>query len=167
MAIDAHAEVNVDATQALRMLANVADAAGSKGLARIRSVAQMQMNMGIRSAFSGARDPAGTRWPRRKGNPDHPPLWKSGDLMRSTIGATSVRSRRLFITAEVQGGGSGGGSIHAQAGATFFGRRDQRAAPRGRVGKGGPSPPRRFAGIGKSGIQAIAEALNSAIKGVT
>ena len=151
--VEKHSGIDIDIDAAFKMLTNVANAANARGLRKLRTVAVLQMNVGIRSAFAGGRNPMGGAWPKRKGGQSHSPLVRTGTLAQNVHGETVIRGSRLFIYGAVDDARSGKGSLHELAGVLFFGRRKGPA----------PMPARPFAGIGKHGISLIAETLNRQI----
>jgi len=148
--------VTVDIDAAFKMLTNVANAANARGLRKLRIIAVGQMDLGIRSAFSGARNPMGGAWPKRKGGQSHSPLVRTGTLAQNVHGDTEIKGNRLFIHGAIDDARSGKGSLHELAGVLFFGRRKGNA----------PMPARPFAGISKHGQRLIADTLRRQIERV-
>ena len=154
--VTAGSGISIDTADAFRMLTNVANAANKRGLRKLRTIALSRMNLGIRAAFSGARDPMGGPWKKRKGGQSHAPLVRTGTLAQNVHADTQIRGNRLFIHGAVDDARSGKGSLHELAGVLFFGRKKGHA----------PMPARRFAGIDKAGQRLIAETLRRQIERV-
>ncbi len=160
--------VTVDASSALARIDRLTKAVGRDGLRQLEGTAAREMQRGIAQGFRSGINPQhrGQATSRRQ-SASWPPLRHSGGLRRASHASAQAYKSKLLIRATVEDSRSGNRSYHAVAGAILFGRRDQRKKMIGRgssKGKGGPMPPRHFAGIGTAGKRAIEAKLLAIIR---